>query len=277
MSVEPQKTGRLMGKKSLIMGVANKMSLAWAVARQLFAEGSAIFLSCAPNHVRRVEKLAPEVKAVAVVACDVRRDEDIIALMHRVEDVFEGTLDILVHSLAYANMEYLGGPFLKVTREAWNEALEISAYSLSACVREAYPLLRRAGTASVVTLTYSGSREVVPGYNIMGVAKAALEATVRYLAYDVGPHGIRVNAVSPSAVRTISALAVEDFETALEMTRTHSPMLRNIMAEEVASAVAFLASDAASAVTGHVLPVDAGLHLLSKPSIKRKVFLDPIG
>lgn len=262
--------GRLSEKKALVLGVANKMSLAWAIARALHEEGAHLFFGCHPSHVRRVEKLAREVKAWGVGICDVRSDEDIRALMQRVGEAFGGKLHVLVHSIAYADMAFLGGPFFRITRKGWNEALEISAYSLVASVREALPLLRQAGSASVITLTYVGSREAVPGYNIMGVAKAALEASVRYLAYDVGPDNIRVNAVSPSAVRTISALAVEDFETALRMTQEHSPLLRNVTPEEVASAVVFLASDGASAITGHVLPVDVGLHILSKPSIPKK-------
>ncbi|WP_448382538.1 enoyl-ACP reductase FabI [Desulfosoma sp.] len=263
--------GRLAGKKALVLGVANKMSLAWAIAKALYHHGAEIFLSCAENNKRRVEKLAPEIQARGVAVCDVRRDEEIEGLFAQVEACYEGKLDVLVHSLAYADMNYLGGPYFQVTRPAWHEALDISAYSLTACVRRAYPLFRKAGGGSVVTLSYAGAREVVPGYNIMGVAKAALEASVRYLAYDLGPDNIRVNAVSPSAVRTISALAIEDFETALKVTEEHSPMLRNVTADEVARAVVFLASDESSAITGHVLPVDVGLHMLSRPSIKRKI------
>ncbi len=261
--------GDLCGKKALIVGVANKMSLAWAIAKAFYTQGATIFLSCAQSHQRRVEKLAPEVQALGIATCDVRRDEDIRQLMLRVEKVFDGKLHVLVHSIAYADMRYLGGPFYTVTREAWTEALEISAYSLTAMVREAFPLFEAAGGGSVVTLTYAGSHEVVPGYNVMGVAKAALEASVRYLAHDFGPHGIRVNAVSPSAVRTISALAVEDFELALKATEEHSPLQRNVTSDEVARSVVFLASDNSSGITGHILPVDVGVHLLSRPQVKK--------
>lgn len=259
----------LAGRKALVLGVANKMSLAWAIARAFREHGAQVALSCLESSRRKVEKLATSWNCGPVLVCDLRRDEDVVRLFQDVGRHFEGTLDILVHSVAYADLNFLGGEFIKTPRAAWNEALEISAYSLVACVREARTLLKASGHGSVITLTYAGSQEVVPGYNIMGVAKAALECSVRYLAYDLGPENIRVNALSPGPVRTISALAVQNFELGLRMAQEHAPMLRNITAEEVGAAAVFLASNLAAPLTGCVLPVDAGLHILSRPSIAR--------
>ncbi len=259
----------LEGKKALVIGVANKMSLAWAIARAFREHGAQVALSCLESSRRKVEKLAASWNCGPVFVCDLRRDEDVEQLFRNVGQVFDGTLDILVHSVAYADLNYLGGEFIKTPRRSWSEALEISAYSLVACVREARSLLKASGHGSVITLTYSGSGEVVPGYNIMGVAKAALECSVRYLAFDLGPENIRINALSPGPVRTISALAVQNFELGFRMAEQHAPMLRNITAEEVGAAAVFLASPLAAPVTGCVLPVDAGLHILSRPSIAR--------
>uniref|UniRef100_A0A832A4Q3 Enoyl-[acyl-carrier-protein] reductase [NADH] n=1 Tax=Desulfacinum infernum TaxID=35837 RepID=A0A832A4Q3_9BACT len=259
----------LDGKKALVLGVANKMSLAWAIARAFRAHGADVALGCVESSRRRVEKLAREAGCGPVLVCDVRREDDIGALFRKLAEVFEGRLDILVHSIAYADLEYLGGEFIGTPRRVWTEALEISAYSFLACVREGRPLLRASQGASVITLSYAGSREVVPGYNIMGVAKAALESAVRYLAYDLGPENIRINALSPGPVRTVSALAVQNFETALKVMESHAPMLRNVTAEEVAAAALFLASPLSRAMTGCVLPVDAGAHILCRPSIAR--------
>lgn len=259
----------LEGKKALVLGVANKMSLAWAIAQAFRAHGVQVALSCVEGSRRRVEKLARESGCAPVVVCDVRRDEDIAALFRDVGAAFDGCLDILVHSIAYADLDYLGGEFVGTPRRVWTEALEISAYSFVACVREARPLLRASQDGSVLTLTYAGAKEVVPGYNVMGVAKAALESAVRYLAYDLGPEKIRVNALSPGPVRTVSALAVQNFELGLKMMESHAPLLRNVTAEEVAAAAVFLASPLSRAVTGCVVPVDAGAHILSRPTIAR--------
>lgn len=262
--------GLIEGKNALVIGVANKMSIAWAIARELHAQGANLALGCVESARKRVEKLGREIGCNHVFVCDVRKDDEIQGLFQRIGDLFHGRLDILVHSIAYADLQYLGGEFIEVTREAWNQALEISAYSFVACVRSARDLMRAAEGASVMTLTFAGGREVVPGYNIMGIAKAALECSVRYLAYDLGPERIRVNAISPGPVRTISALAVAGFETGLKTMEEHAPLMRNVLVEEVAHTAVFLASSMSSAITGCVLPVDAGAHILSRPSIARK-------
>lgn len=259
----------LEGKKAAVIGVANKMSLAWAVARAFRDHGADVALSCVEGSRRKVEKLAAQWDCGPVLTCDLRRDEEVSRLFEDVGRAFGGSLDILVHSVAYADLNFLGGEFVRTSRTVWSEALDISAYSLVACVREARQLLKASGDGSVMTLSYAGAREVVPGYNIMGVAKAALECAVRYLAYDLGPENIRVNALSPGPVRTISALAVQNFELALRTMEGHAPMLRNIAAEEVGAAAVFLASPLAKAITGCILPVDAGAHILCRPSIAR--------
>ena len=271
LSMEESQMGLLEGKKALVIGVANKMSLAWAIARAMHAQGAHVALGCVEGARKRVEKLGREIGCDQVLVCDVRKDDEIEGLFQRIGDLFQGRLDILVHSIAYADLKYLGGEFIGVTRGAWNEALEISAYSFVACMRAARNLMRAAEEgASAMTLTYSGGREVVPGYNIMGIAKAALESSVRYLAYDLGPEKIRVNAISPGPVRTISALAVAGFETGLKTMEEHAPLLRNVLVEEVAHTAVFLASSLSSAITGCILPVDAGAHILSRPSIARR-------
>jgi len=268
--MEESEMGLVEGKHALVIGVANKMSLAWAIARAMHAQGAHVVLGCVESARKRVEKLGREIGCDQVFACDVRKDDEIEGLFQRTGDFFHGRLDILVHSIAYANLNYLGGEFIGVTREAWNEALEISAYSFVACMRAARELMRAAEGASAMALTFAGGREVVPGYNIMGIAKAALECSVRYLAYDLGPEKIRVNAISPGPVRTISALAVAGFETGLRTMEEQAPLLRNVLVEEVGHTAVFLASSLSSAITGCILPVDAGAHILSRPSIARK-------
>ncbi|MEW6259147.1 MAG: enoyl-ACP reductase [Thermodesulfobacteriota bacterium] len=262
--------GLIEGKNALVIGVANKMSLAWAIARAMHDQGAHVALGCVESARKRVEKLGREIGCNQVLVCDVRKDDEVHRLFQRTGDFFQGRLDILVHSIAYADLQYLGGEFIGVTREAWTEALEISAYSFVACVRAARDLMRASEGASAMTLTFAGGREVVPGYNIMGIAKAALECSVRYLAYDLGPEKIRVNAISPGPVRTISALAVAGFETGLKTMVEHAPLLRNVLVEEVAHTAVFLASSLSNAITGCILPVDAGAHILSRPSIARK-------
>ncbi|HEY8240048.1 MAG TPA: SDR family oxidoreductase, partial [Kiritimatiellia bacterium] len=171
-------------------------------------------------------------------------------------------LDILVHSIAYAELTDLGGEFIGVNRQGWNTAMEISAYSLVALSRAARPLMKAAGGGSILTVTFIGSRGVAPGYNVMGVAKAALEASVRYLAYDLGPEGIRVNAISAGPVETPSSMVVEDFKNSRDIVSRSAPLLRNVEAEDVAQSALWLASDLSSGVTGAILPVDAGMHSL---------------
>lgn len=262
----------LKKKKALVMGVANRKSIAWGIAKALNTNGASVALSCVEKSVKRVKKLAKEINCEHVFSCDAQKDKDIINLFNQIDRTFEGKLDIFVHSIAYADINFLGGEFIRITREAWIQALEISAYSFVVCMREARSLMKSSGGGSAITLTFIGARDVVPGYNIMGVAKAALECSVRYLAYDLGPENIRVNAIDPSPVRTISALAIEDFESSLELMKQQSPLMRNISVDEIGNTAVFLASNLSSGITGCLIPVDAGTHILSRPSKTRKKY-----
>jgi enoyl-[acyl-carrier protein] reductase I len=206
--------GILEGKTALVSGVANRQSIAWGIARTLREEGARVALLCHPGPLKRVTKLAGEIGSELVVPCDVRSDENIEEAFRTVGTAFGGRMDILVHSIAYADIEDMGGEFIAVSRSGWNLALEVSAYSLVAFTRCARPLMKAAGGGSVVTISFLGGERVAPGYNVMGIAKAALESALRYLAYDLGPDNIRINAVSPGPIRTMSALVIESFEEA---------------------------------------------------------------
>jgi enoyl-[acyl-carrier protein] reductase I len=256
----------LDGKKILISGVANQKSIAWAIAKCLHDAGGQLAFLCLPSNGRRVKKLAQQLDSDIVIECDVRNDSQIEQAFKSVDSAFQSELHTLVHSIAYANIAELGGEFLKVSREGWGLALEISAYSLVAFSRYARPLMNNAGGGSIIALTYSGGERVVPGYNIMGVAKAALNMSISYLAYDLGPENIRVNGISSGPIITMSSMMVEDFNNALELTSKHSPMLRNISAEEVGNSALYLASDLSSGLTGEIIHVDSGVSILMAPS-----------
>jgi enoyl-[acyl-carrier protein] reductase I len=258
--------GLLTGKKALVSGTANHMSIAWGIAKAMHAHGAQIALTCLESNIRRLKKLAPQVHSDIVIPCDVRDDYKIGQAFDQVKEVFDGRLDILVHSLAYADLKDIGGEFIRISRSGWSTALEISAYSLIVFARHVRPLMNASGGGSIITVTFGGGEKVVPGYNIMGVSKAALETTVRYLAYDLGPENIRVNAISPGPIPTPSSLMVEDFGTALKMTEEHSPMLRNITLEDVGGAEVYLASDLSSGVTGAIIKVDSGMNIVGAPA-----------
>ncbi len=253
----------LAGKKALVCGVANKTSIGWGIAQALRAHGAEIALTCLDGNVRRVKKLARQVDSDLVMPLDVRSDDEIPRAFEAVAAGFAGRLDILVHSLAYANFEDLEGEFIKVSRSDWNEALEVSVYSLVALARQARPLLQAAGGGSVMTLTYVGGETVVPGYNVMGVAKAALVMAVRYLAHDLGPENIRVNAISAGPVATLSSLMVESFDASLRFQDEVAPLRRNITLEELGGTAVFLASELAASITGSIITVDSGTSCLS--------------
>ena len=255
--------GLLDGKKALVSGITNKKSIAWGIAQALYANGAELAFSCVENNVRRVKKLAPLVECGTVIPCDVQKDEEIADMLDKTGHLFGGKLDIFVHSIAYADIDDLGGEFIRTSRSGWNNALEISAYSLVCLARHARPLMNASGGGSMITLTFVGGDKVVPGYNIMGIAKAALDMSVRYLAYDLGPENIRVNAISAGPVSTISSLAVENFDTSLRMVKKCSPMLRNVTLEDLGRVAVFLGSDLSSAVTGETVHVDAGMHILA--------------
>lgn len=252
--------GLLDGKKALVLGVANDHSITWGIAQALHAQGAEVgFNYFGETLERRVRPLAESLNARLIEPCDVSSDEQIAALMERAREVY-GTIDILVHGAAFAPRDELSGSFLKTSREGFRVAMDISVYSLIAVVRAAQPIL--APDAAVLTLTYHGSQQVVPNYNVMGVAKAALEATVRYLAADLGPQGVRVNAISAGPVRTLSASGIADFRTLHKQFAKAAPLRRNISIEDVGKAALYLCSDLSGAVTGEVSYVDAGFHIL---------------
>jgi enoyl-[acyl-carrier protein] reductase I len=258
--------GLLDGKKALIFGVANDHSIAWGIARALHDEGALIgFSSVASLIEKRVRPLAHSIGSTFVEPCDVQSDEQIKAVMDKWRSV-HGELDILVHALAFARREDLEGAFVDTSRDGFVLALDVSAYSLVALVREARPLLH-AGS-SVLTLTYYGAEKVVSHYNVMGVAKAALEACVRYLAADLGPQGIRVNAISAGPVRTLAAAGIAGFKKMYGSFAEVAPLRANITPEDVGRSAVFLASDLSSAVTGEVLYVDGGFNILGVPTVE---------
>ena len=258
--------GLLDGKKALVCGVTNKSSIGWGIAKALYAQGARLAFTCMETNVRRLKKLVPEVDSDIVIPCDILKDEDIAGAAEKLQNVFEGRLDILVHAIAYSNISDLGGEFIQVSRSGWNLALEASAYSLVALSRAFRPMMTASGCGSIITLTFVGGKDVVPGYNIMGIAKSALNMSVKYLAYDLGPDGIRVNAISAGPVSTFSSMAVENFDKALQLVQTHSPQLRNISQEDLGGTAAYLASDLSRAVTGEILFVDSGMHILAPPA-----------
>lgn len=248
-------------RTGLILGVANKRSIAWACAQSMARQGMRLcFTYMGERMERSVRDLAADIPGSIVLPCDVTQPETIDAVMETLKKEFGG-LDCIVHAVAFAKREELQGDFFDTSREGYMIAHEISAYSLAAVSRRALPLMEgRPG--SIITLSYIGGERVVPNYNIMGVAKAALEASVRYLAHDLGKRGIRVNAISAGPIRTLSASGVAGFTEILDHIATKAPLRRNITAEEVGDTCLFLASDLSRGITGSVLYVDAGYHVM---------------
>lgn len=253
--------GILAGRKALIFGVANDRSIAWAVARELHAQGAELAFTYAGEVLeKRVRPLAEGIGSTLVLPCDVTRDGEIESVFEEVGRRWEG-LDILIHAIAYADKEDLSQPYIQTGRAGFHTALDISSYSLVALTRHAAKLMKgRAG--SVVTLTYMGSEKVVPNYNVMGVAKAALEASVRYLAYDLGPEGIRVNAISAGPVKTLAAAGIAGFRDMLRYASERAPLKRNVDPAEIGRTAVYLASDLGSGVTGETVHVDAGYNVM---------------
>jgi enoyl-[acyl-carrier protein] reductase I len=255
--------GLLDGRRALIFGVANDHSIAWGIAQALHAEGATVGFSSVESLIElRVRPLAASIGADFVEPCDVQSDEQVRRVFERWKAA-HGGLDILVHALAFAKREDLEGAFVDTSRDGFTLALDVSAYSLVALVREARPLLHPG--SSVMTLTYYGAEKVVANYNVMGVAKAALEASVRYLAADLGPDGVRVNAISAGPVRTLAAAGISGFKTMYGTFASVAPLRSNISIEDVGKTALFLASDLSSAVTGEVIYVDGGFNVLGVP------------
>jgi enoyl-[acyl-carrier protein] reductase I len=254
--------GTMTGKRAAIFGVANDHSIAWAVAQRFRAEGAELALTY-PNEAieKRVRPLAESIGVDLVLPCDVSDDAQIAAVFAALSERWHDGLDALVHSLAFAARDDLKGRFVDTSREGFRLALEISAFSLVAMARAAEPLLA-ARRGSLVTMTYYGAEKVIPHYNVMGVAKAALESCVRYLAFDLGPTGIRVNAISAGPLRTLSAAGIGGFKSMLHYHEERAPLRRGVAAAEVAAAALYLCSEAASAITGEVLHVDCGYNVM---------------
>lgn len=248
----------LDGKKALIMGLANNRSIAFGIASALKAHGARLAFNYAGDAIKkRVEPLSAELGGEFTFQCDVGDDAQIEMAASLVKEKW-GSLDILIHSVAYANREDLTGRFIDTSRKGFDLALEISAYSLTALCRVFEHVLT--DDASIISMTYQGSRQIIPGYNVMGVAKAALEASVRYLAYDLGPRGIRVNAISAGPIKTLAASAVSSLKDIFNHVAANSPLRRNVSAMDVGGAAVFLASDLSRSITGEVIFVDSGFH-----------------
>jgi enoyl-[acyl-carrier protein] reductase I len=255
--------GLLDGRNALIFGVANDHSIAWGIAKALHDEGATLGFSSVESLIeKRVRPLATSIGSTFVEPCDVQSDDQIRGVMEKWRETY-GEIDVLVHALAFAKREDLDGEFAATSRDGFALAMDVSAYSLVALVREARPLLHPG--SSVLTLTYYGAEKVVSHYNVMGVAKAALEASVRYLAADVGPEGVRVNAISAGPVRTLAAAGIAGFKKMYGSFAEVAPLRANITPEDVGKTAIWLASDLSSAVTGEVIYVDGGFNILGVP------------
>ena len=252
--------GLMTGKRGIIFGVANEMSIAWGIAQQLKAQGATLAFTYLNEALeKRVRPLAESLDAEMILPCDVSRDEEIEAVFEEVKKQW-GELDFVVHAVAYADREDLKHPYSQTSRAGFALAMDISAYSFVAITRCAEPLLKEGG--SIVTMTYLGSSRAVPNYNVMGVAKAALEASVRYLAAELGEKGIRVNAISAGPIRTLAASGIANFRTKIKLMDENAPLRRTVTQEEVGKTAVYFLSDLASGVTGEVHLVDAGFNIV---------------
>ncbi len=252
--------GLMDGKIALIFGVANKNSIAWGITKKFHDEGATILLSYAGEIMeKRVFPLAQEIGCDFVEPADVSSDADLDAVFEKVKAKY-GRIDVLVHAVAYANREDLDGRFIDISRDGFKLALDISAYSLIAMAKRAEPLMTEGG--SIMSLTYYAAEKVMPKYHVMAIAKASLEMITRYLANDMGPKGIRVNAISAGPIKTLAAAGVPGIRTMLKYSEKTSPLRRNVSQEEVGKTALWLGSDLSSAVTGEVVHVDAGYNIL---------------
>jgi enoyl-[acyl-carrier protein] reductase I len=253
--------GSFAGKRGLVLGVANRRSIAWAIAKRLADGGAKLAFTYQGERIEKgVRELAESVSSPLITACDVRSDQDLERVFREAGETFDGGLDLLVHSVAFAAAEDLEGRFTDTPRDRFWTALDVSAYSLVGCARLAEPLMEAGG--SILTMTYLGGERAVPHYNVMGVAKAALDASVRYLAWDLGRKEIRINAISAGPVRTLAARSIAGFPTMEAIVEERSPLHRHIEADDVGAAAAYLLSDDARNVTGTTLYVDSGYHAM---------------
>lgn len=248
-------------KKVVVFGVANERSIAWGIAEAMHKQGARLAFTYAGEVLeRRVRPLAESVNAEIFLECDVTNDAAIDSVFAEIENKW-GTIDVLIHAVAFANREDLEGRYVDTSREGFKLALDISAYSLVALARRSAPLMREKG-GSIVTLSYYGAVKVVSGYNVMGVAKAALEASVRYLAADLGPEGIRVNGISAGPIKTLAAAGIKGFKNILGVVAEKAPLRKNVTQEDVANTALFLCSDMGGGVTGEVIYVDCGYNIM---------------
>jgi enoyl-[acyl-carrier protein] reductase I len=250
----------LQGRNAVVSGVANKRSIAWAIAQRLSDAGANLAITYLSERVKEdAEELISSLPSAQGFQCDVSKDDEIEKLAADLKQRY-GRIDVLVHSIAYAPMEELKGDFLNTSREGFRVAHDTSVYSLIALSRALSPIMTEGG--SIMTLSYFGAEKVMPSYNVMGVAKAALEASVRYLAFSLGPHKIRVNAISAGPIKTLSARAISGFMDMLKSQSDRAPLKRNVEAKEVGDAAAFLASDLSTGITGETIYVDCGYNIM---------------
>jgi len=261
----PERDGLMAGKRGLIMGVANDRSIAWGIARAAHGQGADLGFTFQGEALeKRVRPLAQSLGSDVVLPCDVASDESIETVFTEIEERWGG-LDFLVHAIAYADKDELKGKYLNTSRDNFVRSLDISCYSFTAVAQRAVPLMRDGG--SLLTLTYYGAERVMPHYNVMGVAKAALEASVRYLASDLGKDGIRVNAISAGPIKTLAASGIGDFRYILKWNEYNSPLKRNVSLDQVGGAAVYLLSDLSTGVTGEVHHVDSGYHVVGMMAV----------
>ncbi|CAK9012810.1 Enoyl-[acyl-carrier-protein] reductase [NADH] FabI (ENR) (NADH-dependent enoyl-ACP reductase) [Durusdinium trenchii] len=263
--------GLFDGKKGVVFGIANERSIAWAITQQLAEQGAEIGFThlpdkdpARPKNENKVRRLVDPLGAKFVLPCNVQDDEQLDSVFKSIEEQF-GKIDFVLHSIAFAPPQDLTGPVYNVSRGGFTTAMDISVYSLIALAGRARPIFNEGG--SLLTLTYLGGERVIPGYNLMGLCKAGLESATEYLASEMGPEGLRVNAISAGPVKTISASGVGDFKKMLQLYETFSPLRRNISEEEVGKSGMFLLSDLASGITGETLHVDCGYHVMGGPPL----------
>jgi enoyl-[acyl-carrier protein] reductase I len=255
--------GFLTGKRALIFGVASNRSIAWGIAQAMHREGCELAFTYQNERLReRVEKFAGQLDSDIVLPCNVEDDNEIEAVFEHLDDYWD-CFDILVHSIAFAPKELLEGDYLdNLNREGFNSAHDISSYSLAAIAKAGRHMMQGRDDASIITLSYLGAVRAFPGYNVMGLAKASLEANVRYLAHNLGPENIRVNAISAGPIKTLAAAGIGGFKKIFDHVENNAPMRRNVTIEDVGNAAAFLTSDLARGITGEVLYVDNGYHIV---------------
>ena len=256
--------GLMTGKRGLILGLANEKSIAWGIARTLHAEGAEIGITYVGEAMKkRVEPLGAEIQAPIIMECDVSNPDSISKLIKQTENLWD-KIDFLVHAIGYSDKSELRGQYINTSRDNFLKTLDISAYSFTAILQAAKDILSQ--NSSCLTLTYYGAEKVMPNYNVMGVAKAALEASVRYLAEDLGSHGTRVNAISAGTIKTLAASGIGDFREIMIWNETTSPLRRTVSQDEVGKSALYLLSDLGSGVTGEILHVDAGFHAIGMKS-----------